>query len=54
MGANIDGEASGDESGFSMPLPSEGKTVAVGAAAPENYASGSSSDHVCIFKWNHD
>ena len=49
MGADIDGEASYDESGRSVSLSSDGKTVAIGA--PYNDGNGSSSGHVRIFQW---
>jgi hypothetical protein len=49
MGANIDGEAAGDWTGYSVPLSSDGKTVAVGA--PWNDGNGVDSGHVRIFQW---
>ena len=50
VGVDIDGEASGDGSGWSVSLSSDGKTVAVGAIL--NDGNGSSSGHVRIFQWN--
>ena len=49
VGADIDGEASDDESGFSVSLSSDGKTVAIGAVG--NDGNGSRSGHVRIFQW---
>ena len=42
IGNDIDGEASGDNSGSSVSLSSDGKTVAIGAIR---------SGHVRIFQW---
>jgi hypothetical protein len=49
VGADIDGEASNDFSGYSVSLSSDGKTVAIGA--PGNDGNGSGSGHVRIFQW---
>jgi hypothetical protein len=49
MGADIKGEASGDNSGWSVSLSSDGKTVAIGA--PYNGGSSYDSGHVRIFQW---
>jgi hypothetical protein len=49
VGADIDGEKAGDDSGSSVSLSSDGKTVAFGA--PYNDGNGSSSGHVRIFQW---
>jgi hypothetical protein len=49
MGADIDGEVSGDQFGTSVSLSSDGKTVAIGA--PNNDGNGSRSGHVRIFQW---
>jgi hypothetical protein len=49
MGADIDGEASDDQSGWSVSLSTDGKTVAVGA--PNNAGNGFLSGHVRIFEW---
>jgi Flp pilus assembly pilin Flp len=48
VGADIDGEAAGDGSGFSVSLSSDGNTVAIGA--PSNDGNGSTSGHVRIYK----
>jgi hypothetical protein len=47
LGADIDGEAAGDQSGVSVSLSSDGETVAIGA--PNN---GMGSGHVRIYSWN--
>jgi hypothetical protein len=49
VGADIDGEASGDDSGYSVSLSSDGKTVAIGAR--DNDGNGYDSGHVRIFQW---
>ncbi len=46
-GADIDGEAAGDESGFSVSLSSDGTIVAIGAH--ENDGNGSNAGHVRVF-----
>ena len=48
VGADIDGEAAGDQSGYSVSLSSDGSTVAIGAVA--NSGSSSYSGHVRIYK----
>ena len=50
LGADIDGEAAGDQSGYSVSLSSDGKTVAVGAIA--NDGVGSSAGHVRVYNYN--
>ena len=50
IGADIDGEAADDWSGYSVSLSSDGTTVAIGA--PYNDANGSDSGHVRIYAWN--
>ena len=50
VGADIDGEASGDQSGRSVSLSSDGKTVAIGEpwnAVKKMHYSG----RVRIFQW---
>ena len=49
LGSDIDGESSGDESGTSVSLSSDGTTVAIGAI--ENYGGSSSSGHVRIYEY---
>jgi hypothetical protein len=46
-GADIDGEASVDQSGYAVALSSDGQTVAIGALG--NDGNGSGSGHVRIF-----
>jgi hypothetical protein len=48
VGADIDGEAKDDQSGYSVSLSSDGSTVAIGA--PYNDGTGSNSGHVRIYK----
>jgi hypothetical protein len=47
LGTDIDGEAVSDQSGYSVSLSSDGKTVAIGAVA-----NGTSSGHVRIYNYN--
>ena len=49
-GADIDGEAAEDRSGFSVSLSSDGQTVAIGAY--RNDGNGSNSGHVRVYNWN--
>jgi len=49
LGADIDSEAAGDESGFSVSISSEGNRVAIGA--PGNDGNGNYSGHVRIYEW---
>ena len=48
LGADIDGEAASDFSGWSVSLSSDGSTVAIGA--PYNDANGANSGHVRIYE----
>jgi Flp pilus assembly pilin Flp len=48
VGADIDGEAAGDNSGRSVSLSSDGSTVAIGAIY--NDGTGSSAGHVRVYK----
>jgi hypothetical protein len=50
MGDDIDGEAAGDRSGYSVSLSADGSRVAIGAI--ENYGNGSNSGHVRVYSWN--
>jgi predicted RecA/RadA family phage recombinase len=50
-GADIDGEAQGDESGYSVSLSANGSRVAIGANY-NNGANGSASGHVRIYTWS--
>jgi flagellin-like hook-associated protein FlgL len=49
-GNDIDGEASGDASGYDVDISSNGNIVAIGA--PNNSGNGPSSGHVRVFQWN--
>ena len=50
VGADIDGEAAGDQSGFSVSLSSDGSRMAVGGR--NNDGNGSDSGHVRVYDWN--
>jgi len=49
-GGDIDGEAAGDRSGYSVSLSSNGAIVAIGAR--RNSASGTNAGHVRLFEWD--
>ncbi|KAH8053105.1 hypothetical protein JL722_9771 [Aureococcus anophagefferens] len=51
-GDDIDGEAAGDESGWSVSLSADGATLAVGASG--NDGAGSSAGHARVFAWDSD
>ena len=53
VGADIDGEATGDESGTSVSLSNDGSRVAIGAPYNDG-ASGSNADagHVRVYEWD--
>ena len=48
IGEDIDGEAAGDQSGYSVSLSSDGSIVAIGA--PYNDGNGSDAGHVRIYQ----
>ncbi len=50
LGSDINGEAVGDQSGFSVALSADGSQVAI--AAHTNDGNGSNSGHVRIYRWN--
>jgi len=50
MGSDIDGEASFDESGYSVALSDDGSRVVIGA--PTNDGNGNSSGHVRVYEWS--
>ncbi|TNF70247.1 MAG: DUF4347 domain-containing protein [Gammaproteobacteria bacterium] len=50
LGLDIDGEAAGDQLGYSIALSSDGSRVAIGANG--NDGNGSLSGHVRVFDWN--
>jgi hypothetical protein len=47
LGSDIDGEAAGDFSGYSVALSSDGTRVAIGA-----YANDGNAGHVRVYDWN--
>ena len=49
-GADIDGEANNDRSGWSVSLSTDGSIVAIGA--PYNAGGGSQIGHVRVYAWN--
>ena len=50
LGSDIDGEAAGDRSGYSVSLSSDGTEVAIGAT--QNDGSGAEAGHVRVYEWN--
>lgn len=48
LGADINGEAAGDNSGESVSLSSDGNRLAIGAP----YANGTDSGHVRVYEWS--
>ncbi len=50
LGADIDGEAADDHSGFSVSLSSDGSRVAIGA--PENDGAGNNAGHVRVYDFD--
>jgi len=50
LGADIDGEAAGDQSGISVSLDSDGDRLAIGGWG--NDGGGSNAGHVRIYSWN--
>jgi hypothetical protein len=50
LGSDIDGEAAGDQSGFSVSLSSDGTILAIGA--DHNDGNGTDSGHVRVYKYN--
>ena len=50
LGGDIDGEAAGDESGFSVTLTSDGTRVAIGTRYNDD--GGSDAGHVRVFDYN--
>ena len=50
LGSDIDGEAVGDQSGYSVSLSDDGSTLAIGAH--QNDGNGSASGHVRVYDWN--
>jgi len=50
LGADIDGEATGDSSGLAVSLSSEGNRVAIGASS--NDSKGNATGHVRVYQWS--
>jgi hypothetical protein len=50
LGADIDGESSSDQSGYSVSLSSDGSVVAIGAIL--NAGNGWDSGHVRVYQWS--
>ncbi|WP_413743767.1 Ig-like domain-containing protein [Synechococcus sp. MIT S9451] len=50
LGSDIDGEAAGDRSGYSVALSSDGTVVAIGAL--RNDGNGTHSGHTRIYQWS--
>ncbi|MGB1502177.1 MAG: InlB B-repeat-containing protein [Ilumatobacteraceae bacterium] len=50
LGADIDGEAADDRSGYSVSLSSDGTILAIGARL--NDGNGTDAGHVRIYEWN--
>jgi hypothetical protein len=50
QGADIDGEAAGDQSGYSVSLSADGSVVAIGAKG--NDGTDSTAGHVRIYAWD--
>ena len=50
MGSDIDGEATSDNSGWSVDLSSDGSRLAIGAYL--NDGAGSEAGHVRVYEWN--
>ena len=50
LGADINGEATGDNSGYSISLSADGKNLAIGA--PKNDDNGDASGHVRVYQWS--
>ena len=50
LGADINGDSSGDYSGYSVSLSSDGTIVAIGA--PDNDGNGSNSGHVRVYEYS--
>ena len=49
-GTDIDGEAAGDESGYSVAMSADGNRIAIGAY--QNDGNGINAGHVRVYSWN--
>ncbi|MGB0676770.1 MAG: hypothetical protein ACPGO8_04100, partial [Ilumatobacteraceae bacterium] len=52
LGSDIDGEAAGDMSGWSVSLSSDGTIIAIGAGGNDD--NGSSAGHVRVYQYSND
>ena len=52
LGSNIDGEAAGDNSGYSISLNNDGTILAIGA--PYNNGTGNSAGHVRVYQYSNN
>jgi hypothetical protein len=52
IGADIDGEASGDQSGYSVSMNADGTCVAIGANQNDGTPIGSNRGHVRVYNWS--
>jgi hypothetical protein len=50
VGADIDGEAAGDQFGYSVSLSADGSRVAI--SGPHNDDNGNASGHVRVLQWS--
>jgi len=50
LGTDIDGEAFGDQSGWSVSISADGNRVAIGA--PTNISNGNGAGHVRVYTWS--
>jgi hypothetical protein len=50
LGSDIDGEGAGDQSGWSVSLSADGRTVAIGANG--NNGAGTTAGHVRVYEFN--
>lgn len=50
QGADINGDAAGDEAGYSVSLSADGNTLVIGA--PRNDANGAQAGHARVYFWN--
>ena len=50
LGSDINGESSGDYSGYSVSMSSDGTIVAIGS--PYNDGNGSNSGHVRVYEYS--
>jgi hypothetical protein len=51
FGMDLDGEAAGDQSGWSVSLSDDGNVLAIGAPNNDGDGNGADSGHVRLYKW---